>query len=140
MAQPETNYEFTVETIPRFLNSAKKPDITVKRYWSRFKTNLNLTRNIIIDLLLEKQKTATENGQQVTEAKDRADLITALDAFKWVTGQETEKHLIKAYPKRKVHEMNLYEYKQIWEEEWNADKTDKYNMVVLINQVRGKKT
>ena len=96
MAQPETNYAFTVETIPRFLNSAKKPDITVKRYWSRFKTYLNLTRNIIIDPLLEKQKTATEGGEQVTEARDRAALITALDAFKWVTGQETEKHLIKA--------------------------------------------
>ena len=99
---------------------------------------MNLTRNIIIEPLLEKQKTATEKGEEVTEARDRAALITALDAFKWVTGQETEKHLIKAYPKRKVHDMNLYEYKTIWEEEWNADKTDKYNMVELINQVRGK--
>ena len=104
----------TVETIPRFLNSSKKPDITVKRHWSRFKTWLNLTRNIIIDPLLEKQKTATENGEELTEARDRAALITALDAFKWVTGQETERHLIKAYPKRKVHDMNLYEYKTIW--------------------------
>ena len=34
--------------------------------------------------------------------------------------------------------MNLYEYKTIWEEEWNSDKTDKYNMVELINQLRGK--
>ena len=138
MAQPQSNYAFTVETIPRFLNSSRKPDITVKRYWSRFKTYLNLTRNIIIEPLLEKQKTATENNQDITDPKERAELITALDAFKWVTGQETERHLIKAYPRKKVHEMNLYQYKTIWEEEWNADKTDKYNMVELINQVRGK--
>ena len=63
MAQPETNYAFTVETIPRFLNSAKKPDITVKRYWSRFKTYLNLTQKIIIDPLLLKQKDAMDKGQ-----------------------------------------------------------------------------
>ena len=70
-----------------------------------------------------------EKSQQITDDKDREDLETALDAFKWVTGQEAEKHLMKAYPKQKVQYMPLYEYKKLWEEEWNADKTDNYNIV-----------
>ena len=86
--------------------------MTVKRYWSRFRTYLNLTQKIRVDPLLIKQKESVEKGQPITDEKDRADLDTALDAFKWVTGQETEKHLIKAYPKQKVQDMILYEYKK----------------------------
>ena len=52
-----------------------------------------------------------EKGQQVNDDKDRENLDTALDAFKWVTGQETEKHLIKTYPKQKVQDMTLNEKK-----------------------------
>ena len=92
MAQLETNNAFTVGKIPPFLNNAKKPDMTVKRYWSRFRTYQNLTQKIRVDPLLIKQKKAVEKGQQVADEKDRAGLDTALDAFKWVvTGQETEK-------------------------------------------------
>ena len=38
----------------------------------------------------------------------------------------------------KVPDLTLYEYKKLWEEECNADKTDKYNLVELMNQVQGK--
>ena len=55
-----------------------------------------------------------------------------------MTGQETEKHLVKAYPKVKVQEISFYEYKKLWEEESNAAKTEKYNLVELMNQVQGK--
>ena len=44
---------------------------------------------------------------------------------------------MKAHPKVKVQDLSLYEYKKLWEEEWNADKTDKYNLVELMNQVQG---
>ena len=82
MAQLETNNAFTVEKIPPFLNNAEKLDMTVKRYWSRFRTYLNLTQKIRIDPLLIKQKDAVEKGQQVTDDKDRECLYMALDAFK----------------------------------------------------------
>ena len=69
--------------------------MTAERYWSRIRTYLILTQKIRIDPLLIKQKDAVKKGQQITEDKDQEDLDTAIDAFKWLTGQETEKHLIK---------------------------------------------
>ena len=70
MAQPEKNHTYTAERIPPFLNNTKKPEMTVKRYWSRFRTYLNLTHKIRIDPLLIKQKDAVEKSQQVTDDKD----------------------------------------------------------------------
>ena len=94
--------KFTVVKVPPFFNSTGKPEMTVKRYWSRFKSYLLLTHKICIDPLITKQTDAIEKktgGRQ----RGRQDLELALEAFKWVTGQETEKHLMKAYPKIKAH-------------------------------------
>ena len=87
--------------------------MTVKRYWSRFKSYLLLTHKIRIDPLITKQKDAAEKNQDLDKEEDKENLELALEAFKWVTGQETEKHLMKTYPKIKVQDIPLHEYRKL---------------------------
>ena len=75
--------------------------MTVKRYWSAFKSYRLLSHKIRIDPLQIKQKEAFEK-KEVHNDDDKENLKLALEDFKWVTGQETEKHLVKANPKVKV--------------------------------------
>ena len=112
MAQPEKNLSYTMVKVPPFLNSARKPEMTVKRYRSRFKSYLLLTHKIRIDPLITKQKDAAEKKQELCKEEDKDNLEMALEDFKWVMGQETEKHLMKAHPKTKVQDRPLYEYKK----------------------------
>ena len=106
MAQPDKNLNIK---IPPFLDKAGNPEMTVKKYWSRFKSYLLLSHKIRIDPLLIKQKDPVEKKKEVDNDDDKENLELALEAFKWVTGQETEKHLIKANPKLKVQDLSLYE-------------------------------
>ena len=109
MAQLEKNPNYTAERIPPFLNSAGKPEMTVKRYWSRFRSYLLLTHKIRIDPLILKQKDAAEKKKQEADKEENKEhLEMAVEAFKLVTRQETEKHLIKTYPKQKVQDVPLY--------------------------------
>ena len=65
-----------------------------------------------------------EKNQELDKEEDKENLEMALEAFTWVTGQETEKHLMKRYPKIKLQDIPLHEYKKLWEEEWNANKNE----------------
>ena len=68
MAQPENNLNIK---IPPFLNSTGKPEMTVKRYWSRLKSYLLLTHKIRIDPLVTKQKDAVEKNKRFIKMKTR---------------------------------------------------------------------
>ena len=92
MAQPDKNLEFK---IPPFVDKTGKPEMTVKRYWSWLNTYLFITYRIRIEPLLKKQKEAVEKGKEVDENDNKSNLELALEIFKWVTGQETEKKEIR---------------------------------------------
>ena len=55
--------------------------MTVKRYWSRFKSYL-LSHKIRINSLLTKQRDAVEKTQEIRNEQDKEDLGLALEAFK----------------------------------------------------------
>ena len=85
--QPEKNLKYTAAKIPPFLYSAGKPEMTVKRYWSRFKSYLLLTHKIRTEPLITKQKDAVEKNQDLNKKEDKENLELALEAFEWVTGR-----------------------------------------------------
>ena len=114
MAQSDKNLDYKV---PPFLDKTENTEMTVKRYWSRFNAYFIISHQIGIEPLLEKQKTAVENKKEVYNDDDKNNLQLALENLKWVTGQETEKCLIIANPKQKVHALSLCEYKILWEKE-----------------------
>ena len=81
--------------------------MTLERYWSRFKSYLLLTQKIRIDPLIIKQKDTVEKKQEVDKEEDKDNLELALEVFRWVTGQETENQLMKAYLKQRY---KIYPY------------------------------